>query len=218
MPLYANVAMLAKKTASLDQLSGGRLVLGVGTGGRDDDFTASGLPTANRGRRMAEQVEQLRRIWNGEPRGLAGPIGPSPLQKGGPKLVLGAISEASIRRLMGSFDGWIMGGGRPEMFSRLGSVVDEAWTSSGRTGKPRKLSLAYFALGAEAVEEANSTIKSYYAWLGGFADQIAAGIATSPDMVRAYVAGFAQAGCDELIFTPGSARLDQVSLLAKAIA
>ena len=45
-PLHANVALLAKQAASLDRLSGGRLVLGVGTGGRDDDFTASGLPTA----------------------------------------------------------------------------------------------------------------------------------------------------------------------------
>ena len=47
-PLHANVALLAKQTASLDRLSGGRLVLGIGTGGRDDDFTASGLPTAAR--------------------------------------------------------------------------------------------------------------------------------------------------------------------------
>lgn len=68
-PLHANVALLAKQAASLDRLSGGRLVLGVGTGGRDDDFTASGLPTEARSRRLAEQIEELRRIWRGEERG-----------------------------------------------------------------------------------------------------------------------------------------------------
>src|SRR5258708_4126401 len=49
-PLHANLALLAKQAASLDRLSGGRLVLGLGTGGRDDDFTATGLPPPGRGR------------------------------------------------------------------------------------------------------------------------------------------------------------------------
>jgi len=45
-----------------------------------------------------------------------------------------------------------------------------------------------------------------------------AGAAASPEMIKAYVAGFAEAGCDELIFAPGSPSLDQVTLLAEAIA
>lgn len=216
-PLHANVALLAKQAASLDRLSGGRLVLGVGIGGRDDDFTASGLPTAGRGRRLAAQIEEMKRIWGGERRGLAGPIGPSPVRPGGPELIVGAISEAGFRRVAGLVDGWIMGGGTPEMFSRLGAAVDRAWQDAGRPGKPRKLSLAYFALGPGAQEEAISTIKSYYAWLGPYADQIVAGMAVSPEMVKDYVAGFEQAGCDELIFGPGSSRPDQVTLLAEAI-
>jgi alkanesulfonate monooxygenase SsuD/methylene tetrahydromethanopterin reductase-like flavin-dependent oxidoreductase (luciferase family) len=216
-PLHANVALLAKQAASLDRLSGGRLVLGVGIGGRDDDFIASGLPTAGRGRRLAAQIEEMKRIWGGERRGLAGPIGPSPVRPGGPELIVGAISKAGFRRVVGLVDGWIMGGGTPEMFSRLGAAVDRAWQDAGRPGKPRKLSLAYFALGPGAQEEAISTIKSYYAWLGPYADQIVAGMAVSPEMVKDYVAGFEQAGCDELIFGPGSSRPDQVTLLAEAI-
>ena len=216
-PLHANVALLAKQAASLDRLSGGRLVLGVGIGGRDDDFIASGLPTAGRGRRLAAQIGEMKRIWGGERRGLAGPIGPSPVRPGGPELIVGAISKAGFRRVVGLVDGWIMGGGTPEMFSRLGAAVDRAWQDAGRPGKPRKLSLAYFALGPGAQEEAISTIKSYYAWLGPYADQIVAGMAVSPEMVKDYVAGFEQAGCDELIFGPGSSRPDQVTLLAEAI-
>jgi alkanesulfonate monooxygenase SsuD/methylene tetrahydromethanopterin reductase-like flavin-dependent oxidoreductase (luciferase family) len=217
-PLHANVALLAKQAASLDRLSNGRLVLGVGIGGRDDDFTASGLPTAGRSQRLTAQIEEMKRIWGGEKRGMAGPIGPSPAREGGPELILGAISEAGFRRGAGLVDGWIMGGGSPEMFARLGAVVDQVWQDAGRPGQPRKLALAYFALGPEAREEATSTIKSYYAWLGEFADQVAAGAAVSPEMVRGYIAGFEQSGCDELIFAPGSARQDQVTLLAEAIA
>jgi alkanesulfonate monooxygenase SsuD/methylene tetrahydromethanopterin reductase-like flavin-dependent oxidoreductase (luciferase family) len=217
-PLHANTALLAKQAASLDRLSGGRLVLGLGIGGRDDDFTASGLPTAGRGKRLAAQIEEMKRIWGGEKRGLAGTIGPAPAHEGGPELILGAINPASFRRVAGLVDGWIMGGGTPQMFAELGSAIDRAWQDAGRPGKPRKLALAYFALGRGAQEEAVSTIKSYYAWLGEFADQIAAGAATSAEMVKGYIAGFERSGCDELIFAPGSARLDQVTLLAEATA
>jgi alkanesulfonate monooxygenase SsuD/methylene tetrahydromethanopterin reductase-like flavin-dependent oxidoreductase (luciferase family) len=217
-PLHANAALLAKQAASLDRLSNGRLVLGLGTGGRDEDFTASGLPTTGRGRRLAEQIAEMKRIWSGEERGLAGPIGPTPVREGGPELIVGAISEAGFRRVAGLVDGWIMGGGPPEMFARLAAVVDQAWADAGRPGRPRKLALAYYALGPQARESINETIGFYYAWLGDIAEQIVASVATSPEMVKGYAAGFAEAGCDELILGPASASLDQVTLLAEAIA
>jgi alkanesulfonate monooxygenase SsuD/methylene tetrahydromethanopterin reductase-like flavin-dependent oxidoreductase (luciferase family) len=217
-PLHANLALLAKQTASLDRLSGGRLVLGIGTGGRDDDFTASGLPTKARSQRLADQVEELRRIWRGEERGTDGPIGPSPVNVGGPPLILGAFGPTTFRRMAGLVDGWIMGGGTPEMFVQGMGAFDQAWKEAGRAGKPRLLALAYYAIGDEAVQEATATIKRYYAWLGPYADQIVAGIASSPEMVKAYVEGFRDSGCDEIVFGPGSARLDQISRLAEAVA
>src|SRR6266498_2954147 len=81
--------LLAKQAASLDRLSGGRLVLGLGLGGRDDDFTASGLTPTRRGRRLEEQMGEMKRIWSGEERGYAGPIGPA--------LIIGGTTEASFR-------------------------------------------------------------------------------------------------------------------------
>jgi hypothetical protein len=94
-PLYSNTALFAKQAASLDRLSGGRLVLGLGLGGRDDDFTASNLPTEGKGRRLDEQLTEMKRIWSGEPRGFAGAIGPEPVQPGGPELILGGTAQAS---------------------------------------------------------------------------------------------------------------------------
>jgi alkanesulfonate monooxygenase SsuD/methylene tetrahydromethanopterin reductase-like flavin-dependent oxidoreductase (luciferase family) len=176
------------------------------------------LPPTRRGARLAEQVEEMKRIWAGEDRGMAGAIGPAPAQKGGPPVVIGAYTPGGIRRFARLADGWIMGGGTPDTFAQLSALVDEAWSDAGRTEKPRKLTLAYFGLGKEAVEQARATFKHYYGWLGDLADQIASGIAASPEMVRAYAAAFEQVGCDEVIFTPGSDRPDQVTLLAEAIA
>jgi alkanesulfonate monooxygenase SsuD/methylene tetrahydromethanopterin reductase-like flavin-dependent oxidoreductase (luciferase family) len=195
-PLYANTALFAKQAASLDRLSGGRLVLGLGLGGRDDDFTASALPTAGKGRRLDQQLTEMKRIWAGERYGAA---------------------EASFRRVALLGDGWIMGGGTPDTFAEGAAGVDKAWAEAGRPGKPRKLSLAYFALGPNARDQADNYLLHYYGWLGDVARQIAAGAAVSAEMVKEYADGFASAGCDELIFVPTTAAPDQIGLLASAV-
>src|SRR3954452_17167007 len=87
-PLRTNAALLAKQAASLQKLSNGRLVLGMGVGGRDDDFDASGVPMAERGRRMDEALAEMTAIWAGEERGFAGAIGPDVRDKP-PSVILG---------------------------------------------------------------------------------------------------------------------------------
>jgi len=216
-PLHTNTALFAKQAASLDRLSGGRLVLGLGLGGREDDYAASALPTAGKGRRLDQQLTEMKRIWSGERYGYAGAIGPEPVRPGGPELILGGAAEASFRRVALLGDGWISGGGGPDMFAEAAAGVDKAWAEAGRPGKPRKLSLAYFALGSDARNHADNYLLRYYDWLGDVARQIAAGAAVSIEMVKSYVAAFAAAGCDELIFVPTSAAPDQIGLLASAV-
>ena len=216
-PLHTNAALLAKQAASIDRLSGGRLVLGVGLGARDDDYEAAGLGTKARGRRLDEQLEELKRVWSGEERGHAGAIGPEPARQGGPELIVGGHGEASFRRAARFGEGWIMGGGPADQFAALVPALERAWEEAGRSGKPRKLSLAYFALGGSAREDADSYLKHYYAWLGAFADQIAAGAAVGEEAVRETVAAFEAAGCDELILVPTSSKLEQVGLLADVV-
>jgi alkanesulfonate monooxygenase SsuD/methylene tetrahydromethanopterin reductase-like flavin-dependent oxidoreductase (luciferase family) len=216
-PLYANHELFAKQAASLDRLSGGRLVLGLGLGGRDDDFTASGLPTHGRGRVLEDQLDVMRRVWSGEHFGYAGGIGPEPARPGGPEIILGGSTPASFERVARLADGWIMGGGTPEMFAQAAAGVDQAWQAAGRTGRPRKLTLAYFALGPDARDQADGYLHDYYGWLGDIAGMIAAGAAVSAEMVSAYAAAFDAAGCDEIIFVPTASSLDQIALLAEAI-
>jgi len=217
-PLYVNAALLAKQAASLERISGGRFVLGAGLGGRDDDFAASGLSTKGRGRRFEEQIEEMKHIWAGEKRGFAGGIGPAPVRDGGPELILGGSTDVSFRRVAKLADGWIMGGGSPEMFAEAAAGVDAAWQEAGRPGKPRKLSLAYFGLGPNARAQADGYLLDYYGILGDVAGQIAASAAIDADMVKSYAAAFEAGGCDELIFVPTGSGLEQIELLAAAIA
>ena len=217
-PLYTNSALFAKQAASLDRLSGGRLVLGMGLGGREDDFAASGVSTQGRGKRLEEQIAMMKRVWSGEEFGYAGAIGPEPARRGGPEIILGGASEATFRRVARMADGWIMGGGTPDMFAQAAAGVDQAWQDAGRPGRPRKLTLAYFGLGPEARSQAEGYLLHYYGWLGEIANMIAGSAAVSPEMVKSYVAAFEASGCDEIIFVPTASRLDQISLLAEAIA
>lgn len=215
-PYRLNTGLLAKQAASVHNLSGGRLVLGIALGARDDDYTASGITTKGRGKVFDGQLAELKRIWAGEKLGYAGGIGPAPTG-GGPPLILGGGGEPAFRRTAEFGDGWVMGGGTPDQFVAGGAAVDDAWAKAGRAGKPRKLALAYFALGPKARESADWYLRDYYGWLGEWADKIAESAAVTPEMVKGYVAAFEQAGCDELILFPCATGLEQVDLLARAV-
>jgi Luciferase-like monooxygenase len=98
-PLH-NAGVLAKQAASLDVLSNGRLTLGLGVGGREDDFRAAPASFHDRGKRFERQLELMTRIWSGQPvDDETGPIGPAPAQPGGPELLLGASTPKAFRYL-----------------------------------------------------------------------------------------------------------------------
>ena len=139
------------------------------------------------------------------------------MRPGGPELILGGTAQASFRRVALLGDGWIMGGGTPDMFAQGAAKVEAAWQVAGRPGRPRKLTLAYFALGADARAQADNYLLNYYGWLGDVAQQIAGSAAISAEMVKAYAAAFEANGCDEIIFVPTTSSPDQIDLLAAAV-
>lgn len=217
-PYRLNNALLAKQALSVDALSGGRFVLGIGLGGRDDDYEASGAPTKGKGKAFDKQLDELRAIWNGEKKGYAGAIGPPPLREGGPELIVGGGAQASFERVARIGDGWMMGGGTPDQFAQGRAAVLEAWEKAEREGEPRFLGLIYYALGDGAEEHVKSDLLHYYAWLGDeLAGMIAGSAATDAETVKQYIAAFSEVGCDELICFPTSNDLGQVGLLADAV-
>jgi alkanesulfonate monooxygenase SsuD/methylene tetrahydromethanopterin reductase-like flavin-dependent oxidoreductase (luciferase family) len=215
MPLRLNTALFAKQAATIHHLSGGRLVLGLGLGGRDDDFDVSGADMHTRGRVLDRQLDEIKRIWAGEEKGLAGPVGPN--LDTPPQVIVGGSVDASFRRAAEHADGWIMGGGTPDQFRDGVAKVDEAWRAAGRSGEPRKMALSYFALGSEAERDADSYLRDYYAFLGeDVAGMIAGSAAKDADTIKQYAAAFEQSGADELVFFPSSSDPDQVDLFVEA--
>jgi alkanesulfonate monooxygenase SsuD/methylene tetrahydromethanopterin reductase-like flavin-dependent oxidoreductase (luciferase family) len=214
-PLRLNTALFAKQAATLQHLSGGRLVLGLGIGGRDDDFDVSGADMSTRGRVFDRQLDEMKRIWNGEEKGLAGPVGPN--LDTPPELILGGSVDASFRRAAEFGSGWIMGGGSPDQFREGLEKLKAAWQAAGRSGEPRTMALSYFALGSDAERNADTYLRDYYAFLGeDLAGMIAGSAAKDADTVKQYVAAFEQSGCDELVFFPSNSDPEQVDLLTEA--
>jgi alkanesulfonate monooxygenase SsuD/methylene tetrahydromethanopterin reductase-like flavin-dependent oxidoreductase (luciferase family) len=211
-PLRSNTALLAKQAATIDQLSRGRLVLGLAPGGRQDDYEVSGLDFHRRGQAFDRQLEDLQRLWSGQ-----GDVGPPSAQQPRPTLFIGGSGEAAFRRAARYADGWTMGGGTPEMFSRAAEQLREAWRSAGRDGKPRTMVLFYFVLGDRADEVARRNLGDYYAWLGDYAEMIIHSCAKDEATVQQYLSSFEAAGVDEAICFPASADPGQVELLAAAV-
>jgi alkanesulfonate monooxygenase SsuD/methylene tetrahydromethanopterin reductase-like flavin-dependent oxidoreductase (luciferase family) len=215
-PYRVNAALVAKQAATLHHVSNGRLALGVAVGGREDDYTASGVDFHTRGRVFEEMLATWKRVWEGESFGTAGGIGPEP-PNGRPGMLIGGSADVAFERAAEHADGWIMGGGTPDQFGQGLAKLRAAWEAAGRTDQPRTVALAYFALGDGAREAANAYLLHYYEWLGQYAQMVADSAATDAETVRQSVAGFADAGCDELVMFPSSPDPGQVDLLADAV-
>jgi probable F420-dependent oxidoreductase len=213
-----NPVLLAKEAASVDQLSGGRLTLGLGVGGRKDDFDLAEQRFEDRGRRFDDALELMHSIWMGEPVGEANkPVGPKPTREGGVPILIGGASDRAIERVVRWGQGWTAGGSGPEQVGPFAERVRAAWRDSARDGDPRIVALSYFALGEKAEEGATSYIKDYYGYLGEWVDAIARGVPKSPEAIRDTMARFEGIGVDELIFDPTLSDLEQVDLLAEAV-
>ncbi|MDR5709550.1 MAG: LLM class flavin-dependent oxidoreductase [Armatimonadota bacterium] len=207
-----NTVLLAKELASLDQLSGGRLVVGFAVGAREEDYEVAGVDHRGRGSRLAEQLRELRRLWE------EGRVGPPPAQPGGPPFLVGGFADEAFARVARYARGYFHGGGPPRAFARAAEMARIAWSEAGRPGRPELWGQGYFALGEEARERGIRYMRDYYAFAGPVVERIAAQLLTTPQAVVRFVEGYATAGCDELVLLPAVPDPDQVDRLAEALA
>ncbi len=208
-PLRLNAVQTAKQALSINALSGGRLTLGIGVGARGDDFEASGVEYEDTGSKMEEMLGYLTGAFENEQIG--------PRVAGAPRILIGGHVEASFRRAAKYGEGWIAGGAPPDHYAEMVAAVKEAWSDAGRDGEPQLAGLAYYSLGSDGEENANSYLNDYYAFLGEETAQMIAGsAATNAETARGYLSAFEDAGCGELILFPCSADPEQADLLAEA--
>jgi probable F420-dependent oxidoreductase len=117
-----NPLVLAKQVASLDVLSGGRLLLGVGAGYLEPEMTAVGVPFSERGRRTDEYLDAMRALWTQPAPSYQGryvafggiDAHPRPVRESGPRIVIGGHSPAAFRRAVARGHGWFGNGDSPD--------------------------------------------------------------------------------------------------------
>ena len=209
-PLRVNAMALAKQVASVHKISDGRMTLGIGLGGREDDYAIAGVDTSTRGKKLDAMRERMQVVWEGEEMG--------PDHGAPPRVLVGGSVEASFRRAARFGVGWIAAGASPEQFAEWLAGFESAWSEAGRSEPPQNAALAYYSLGERAEEEAKGYLTDYYAWLGDeVAGYIADSAAKDPETVKQYVGAFESIGCQELFLFPSSSDPRQVDLLADAL-
>lgn len=209
--------LLAKQAATVDAISGGRVTLGLGIGGRAEDYIATGLTYHDRGRRFEEQLGTMKRLWRGEPFSEeAGPIGPPPARAGGPELLIGAHSPAAITRVGRWADGYVGSRGLSELGEKF-RQAEASWQAAGRPGRPRLVSLGNFALGPGAAEIGAANVSAYYSFAPERVPGLVAGIVTTPEQVREYLRRAEEIGADEVSFSATVPDLEQIERLREAL-
>jgi alkanesulfonate monooxygenase SsuD/methylene tetrahydromethanopterin reductase-like flavin-dependent oxidoreductase (luciferase family) len=226
VPQLHDPVMLAKGLATGDVLSGGRLTVGLGVGGRAEDYHAVGADTqAQTMRGMAERVAVMRRVWAGEKvTESIRPVGPRPVQAGGPELLVGTMGPRTVRSAAAWADG--LAGTTLDLdvakVHSLFEVARAAWAEAGRR-KPHLTTSFWFAIGDEADARAqiHRHLRHYMNWVPtDYVDVMApaTGWAGGEGELRDTLKKFADIGTDEVQLIPTSSDVSQLRRAAGVVA
>jgi alkanesulfonate monooxygenase SsuD/methylene tetrahydromethanopterin reductase-like flavin-dependent oxidoreductase (luciferase family) len=224
VPQLHDPVMLAKALATADRLSAGRLTVGLGVGGRDEDYRAASVPLSEKSiAGMAGRAEVMRRVWAGEhDTGTTRNVGPLPVQPGGPELLVGTMGSRTVRDAARWADG--LAGVTLDLdvgaVQRLFDEARDAWASEGRRA-PRLTTSFFFALddgpeGAARVQ-VHRHLRHYMNWLPlDLVDAIAptTGFAGTAAQLADVLGRFEDIGTDEIHLIPTSTGLDQLRRVA----
>ncbi|OBB94716.1 LLM class flavin-dependent oxidoreductase [Mycolicibacterium peregrinum] len=223
VPQLHDPVMLAKGLATGDLLSGGRLTVGIGVGGRHEDYHAVGADPASQTRRgMAERVAVMKRVWAGEKvTESVLPVGPPPVQSGGPSLHIGTIGPKTIRDAAAWADG-VAGTTLDLDVDRQAELFDiarTAWAEAGKS-KPHLATSFWFALGEpeEARAQVHRHLRRYMNWIPAeYVDAMApaTGWAGTEEELIEVLGRFQDIGTDEVHLIPTSSDIDQLRRVAE---
>ncbi|MDT8913477.1 LLM class flavin-dependent oxidoreductase [Amycolatopsis sp. PS_44_ISF1] len=205
------IALIAKQVATMDVLSGGRVTLGVGVGGREHDYRSLEASFSRRHDRLDEGVAGLRSLWAGQPPFPgADPIGPACLQPGGPPILAGALGPKAMARAAKWADGIssFSMAGDPEEMAASARAARHAWSAADRE-PPRLVSGCFYLLGEpEPGPRLSEFTAEYLAIFGPGIESFAQAMPTfTADAVNRALDGAEEAGLDEFILVPAGTSL-----------
>jgi probable F420-dependent oxidoreductase len=181
-PLHSP-AILAKRTATLDLLSGGRLLLGLGIGWQREEYAAVGVPFERRGERLEECVGAMRALWADHPATYEGNsvsfsgvhLTLSPTH-GRVPIILGGNSEPAVRRAGRIADGWFPYVISPEDLARGAQALRQSAQAAGRGGDDIEITVWPGSFDPKRELEA--------AWMRSYLDAGASRIITRPQVTK----------------------------------
>ena len=177
LPGWRNPVVLAQQVATLDQISEGRVILGVGIASDAPtiraDFQAAGVPFEKRVGRLLEGLRLCRKLWTGEPVNWDGrwtinnrTLGPEPHQPGGPPIWIGGSVPATVERVGRDLDGWFPNGPTPdeyrEIWGEMKSVAGEAGRDPNKLTGAQYLTVAIDDDAARADRRIDEFMETYY--------------------------------------------------------
>lgn len=217
LPMH-NAVRAAKEIATLDVMSGGRLTVTVGYGGREKDYQAVGAEYAGRHARMDEQVLAMRDIWAQQPpfEGVD-PVGPVPVQDGGPRIYTGAMGPKGMARSAEWADGvfaWSGNGEQSEIANTL-ALAQQCWLEAGRKDKPYPMGGFWFTLAEDGARVLYDYVYNYLLiagediakWMAGTVNR------SNRDAVKEALDNLEAAGCEEAMLSPVTADLREIDQL-----
>lgn len=221
-----NPVLLAKQFATIDVISHGRLTLGVGTGGRREDYESIGADWGNhRIAKLQENAQIMRRVWRGDETVLPNAlriVEPLPVQDGGPQILAGAIGPKSIAAAARYADG-LSGFSMLVSFDDIRQSFDNfraAWADAGRAGKPRLIASFWYGIEQQGKQQMMRHLERYMNFMPpAIAQQLVphAGFNGSVQDLKDFLGEIKNLGADDVILVPTSTDIGEIAQLANAL-
>jgi probable F420-dependent oxidoreductase len=227
LPVLRPPVPLAKSLASIDFLSAGRLIVGVGFGGSQREFDAVDIPFARRGTRAVEHIELMKRLWREDRVSHQGSffkttdlsVGPRPTQRPHPPIWMGGAAETVLKRVGALADGYVCGTASLKRFASVWEKIAAAATANGRDpASIHKAGITYLTIDenkSRATAACEEYLKAYYGKINlDVESETALG---SPDRCAERLGSLFARGIETVILRLVKPDLGQLDLLAEKV-